>query len=126
MVTNALPVVYQEVAVSARRLRDSYVLRSENRVGFALAVYDTSRPLTIDPVLEYATYLGGSGFDSPTAIAIDQRGHAYVTVYTRVHQPPDPACSAAAGPSSGDVYIAKLSANGRKLLYATYFGGSSD
>jgi hypothetical protein len=35
----------------------SYVLLGRNRAGFALALYDHSAPLTIDPVLTYATYL---------------------------------------------------------------------
>ena len=117
------PVVYQEIAGKRQEIAGRYVLRPDNHVGFALAAYDTSQPLTIDPVLEYATYLGGSGFDSPTAIAVDQQGHAYVTVYT---QSIDLPTQNALQPDSGDVYIAKLSANGRQLLYSTYFGGSSD
>ena len=31
------------------------------QVGFAVGAYDASRPLVIDPVLIYSTYLGGSG-----------------------------------------------------------------
>jgi hypothetical protein len=38
-----------------------------------------SRPLVIDPVLVYATYLGGSGDDSGGGIAVDKDGQAYVT-----------------------------------------------
>ena len=37
-----------------------YVLRSDSQVGIRLAPYDTSKAVIIDPVLTYATRLGGS------------------------------------------------------------------
>ena len=49
------------------------------QVGFAVAAYDTSRPLIIDPELSYSTYLGGSGRDQGNGIAVDTAGSAYVT-----------------------------------------------
>src|SRR5205807_2241996 len=48
-------------------------------VGFHVAAYDRSRPLVLDPVLAYSTYLGGSGWDTGYAIAVDAAGNAYVT-----------------------------------------------
>ena len=48
-------------------------------VAFQVAAYDASQPLIIDPVLSWATYLGGSGYDGSIGIAVDQAGNAYVT-----------------------------------------------
>jgi hypothetical protein len=44
-------------------------------VGFQATGYDPSQPLTIDPVLSYGSYLGGSGTDQGYGVAVDARGH---------------------------------------------------
>ncbi|MBI4166994.1 MAG: choice-of-anchor D domain-containing protein, partial [Acidobacteria bacterium] len=89
---------------------------------------DKSRPLVIDPVLAYSTYLGGSGFEWGAAIAIDSPGNAYVTGYTPstdfpvVNPLPAPNDALQGG---SDVFVSKLSADGSALLYSTYLGGSN-
>ena len=73
------PVVYQEVAGVKQEVAGRYVMKGKRQVGFRVAAYDPSRPLIIDPVLVYSTYLGGSAFDVGNAIAVDGAGNAYVT-----------------------------------------------
>jgi Arc/MetJ-type ribon-helix-helix transcriptional regulator len=51
-------------------------------VSFKLGKYDRRRPLILDSVLAYSTYLGGSAFDEGHGIAVDSAGNAYVTVFT--------------------------------------------
>src|SRR5437773_113123 len=76
------PVVYQERDGSRHEIAGRYVLKRGNRVGFKVAAYDRSRPLVIDPVLAYSTYLGGNRVDAGSAIAVDGAGNAYVTGIT--------------------------------------------
>ncbi len=58
-------------AIGHRQLVEGhYALDAQNRVRFELGSYDHHRPLVIDPVLAYATYLGGSGGDVGYAIAV--------------------------------------------------------
>jgi hypothetical protein len=72
------PVVYQIVEGQRRELEGGYVVRPHNEVAFELARYDTDKPLVIDPVLIYSTYLGSDVYDSGSRIAVDFAGNAYV------------------------------------------------
>ncbi len=84
--------------------------------------------------LIYSTYLGGSagGFnaDFAVAIAVDTSGAAYLTGYSYGGFPVTPGAfesqyhfSPAPGPGGADVFVAKLSTAGDRLLYGTYLGG---
>jgi hypothetical protein len=60
------PRAYQD----GREIPCRYKLRGW-RLSFSLGRYDRGRPLTIDPVLSFSTFLGGSYQDSTAAIALD-------------------------------------------------------
>jgi len=73
-----------------------------------VAPYDTSLPLVIDPVLIYSTYLGGSGEDSVSRIAVDREGSAYVVGTTNSLD--FPGQSAYQGRQGDlDIFVSKLS-----------------
>jgi hypothetical protein len=94
-------------------------------VAFEVASYDRSRPLIIDPVLVYSTYLGGSDLDYGSAIAVDASGNAYVTGST--FSTDFPTTSGAFKTSlrgSMNAFVTKLNAAGSALVYSTYLGGS--
>ena len=99
---------------------------SANRiVGFELGEYDRTRPLIIDPILSYSTYLGGGGDDEGNSIAVDSSGNLYVIGFT---DSTDFPTSGAAQPRPGgggqDVFISKLDPSGTQLIYSTYLGGN--
>jgi hypothetical protein len=78
--------------------------------------------------LVYSTYLGGSGNDSGSGIAVDPAGNAYVTGGTSstdfpTQNPFQPVFSGG-GPFGGDAFVTKLNAAGSALVYSTYLGGS--
>jgi hypothetical protein len=120
------PVVYQQIDGARRTVAGRYVLLGGGKVGFALGSYDRRRTLVIDPVLSYATYLGGTGTDTPTAIAVDADGSAYVTGSTTSTSFPtqSPLQAAKGAGDTTDAFVSKLSANGSALVYSTYLGGS--
>jgi hypothetical protein len=115
------PVVYQEAEGKRTEVDGRYVLRGKNRAGFRVASYDAHRPLVIDPVLSYSTYLGGSLHDVGYAIAVDSAGNAYVTGETNSTNFPGASGSLI---GSTDVFVTKLNAAGNALVYSTYLGGS--
>jgi len=119
------PFIYQEVNGVRREISGGYVLKSKDRVGFDVAAYNTSRPLVIDPVLLYSTYLGGGG-ELNAAITVDSAGNAYVTGVTTSTNYPTTAgdfqTTAPGGP--GDAFVTKLNPTGSGLVYSTYLGGS--
>jgi hypothetical protein len=126
------PIIYQQSANSSPITHNSsltnvaghYVLAGPDRVSFQVGAYDQSRPLVIDPMLSYSTYLGGSSYDSATAITIDAAGSAYVTGWTSSADFPlqNPL---QATYRNGDAFIAKFNQAGNALVYSTYLGGSS-
>jgi hypothetical protein len=103
-----------------------FVLTASNQVRFAVAPYDRTKPLVIDPVLSYSTYLGGSNHEGANGIAVDSLGNAYITGLTNSTDFPTvnpPQATNHAYPNS-NVFVAKLNSAGSALVYSTYLGGS--
>ncbi|HEY1269005.1 MAG TPA: SBBP repeat-containing protein [Candidatus Binatia bacterium] len=84
--------------------------------------------------LEYATYIGGSGTDRVNGIAVDVSGLAYVAGETNSNEttfPDGDGFNGVAGfdkVQNGlfDAFVARVSADGADLDYATYIGGDGD
>ena len=120
------PLVYQEISGSKQIVSGQYVLKEKHEVGFQVAMYDASKPLVIDPVLSYSTFLGGSGFnDVGIGVAVDATGAVYVTGATGS---PDFPIVDALQPTirALDVFVAKFTPDGTALVYSTFLGGSVD
>ncbi len=72
------------------------------------------------------TYFGGSGVDYGWRVDVDSEYNFIICGETRsANQPttPDAICRTYSGDTDG--FFAKISANGKQLLYATYIGGTS-
>jgi hypothetical protein len=123
------PVIYQEIDGARREIQGGYVLTDRDQVTFRVAAYDVRQPLVIDPVLFYSTYLGGSGNEGGSGIAVDAAGAVYVTGTTGS---PDFTAGCAAPCTVMDstlggafnAFVTKLNPTGTALIYTTYLGGS--
>lgn len=125
------PVVYQVANGVLAEVSGSYAVRGR-QVGFRLAAYDRERPLIIDPVLSYSTYLGsgsqliGLNLDERgEAIAVDSTGAAYVTGPTFSSGFPTTvgAFDRTIGQNYADAFVTKFNPAGSALVYSTYLGG---
>ncbi len=120
------PIIYQEVDGVRKEVQGSY-LPTGTQVRFRVAGYDARRPLVIDPILSlgYSTYLGGSGDDIATDIALDGSGNAYITgLTTSGNFPARQSVQPNYGGGEIDAFVAKLNPAGTNLIYATYLGGN--
>jgi hypothetical protein len=118
----------RQSAIANRQFREGrFTLDAQNRVHFALGPYDHTRPLVIDPVLVYSTYLGGSNEDYGTGIAVDSSGNAYVIGYTASTNFPTENAYQATFVGVTDAFVAELnwdaSSSTLSLVYSTYLGG---
>ncbi len=107
-----------------------FVLLADNHIGFTVDAYDRTRPLIIDPVLSYATYLGGTSDDLGIGLTVDGSGNAYVVGFSTSTNFPvspgayDETCDISGGCVGGDVFLTKMSSDGSNLVFSTYLGGS--
>ena len=118
------PYAYQDTEAGRVEVSSRYMITAEGKVGFELGAYDTSRELVIDPILDYSTYLGGTGANQAYEITVDATGAIYLLGKTQSVDFP-----AGLGSLSGtsDVFVAKLRPDGGgagDLVFATYLGGS--
>jgi hypothetical protein len=122
------PVIYQTVGSIKEPVAGDFVLLGNDQVGFRVGSYNRSLPLTIDPVLNYSTYLGGNGADFGQGIAVDSSGNAYVTGFTgSTNFPITPGAVDTMTSTQGyDVFVTKLNAAGTALVYSAEFGGNSN
>ncbi|MGH9674660.1 MAG: SBBP repeat-containing protein, partial [Bryobacteraceae bacterium] len=124
VITQHKPVLYQHTAGGRAPVDGRYVMRGPNQAGFAVDSYDPSLDLIIDPVLSFATYLGGGGDDLVQAVALDSAGNVYLTGGTGSTNFPlrSPLRSTNTG---GDVFVTKIDPTGASIVYSTYLGGSA-
>lgn len=76
--------------------------------------------------LEYATFLGGSSFETELSIVVDSSGHAYVTGWTySIDFPTTVGAFDTTHNGAQDAFVAKLDDTGSSLHYATFLGGDT-
>lgn len=114
------PTAWQDAEGVRRPVPVRYEL-DRGVVRFQLGRYDRSKPLVIDPLLAYSTYLGGIGDDSANAVAVDADGNAYLAGTTASTDFPT---ANAYRSTTDEAFVTKLNAAGTGLLYSTYLGGS--
>jgi len=126
------PVIYQPTQGGKpnkdgrEMVRGGFRIFGKNTVGFAVERYDHARPLILDPILNYSTYIGS--YAEATSIAVDASGEAYITGSTDTsfpttqgsEQPGPISCY----PENPCLFVAKFNSTGTALVYSTYLSGT--
>lgn len=95
-----------------------------NTIGFRTADYSTSLELTIDPILIFSTYLGGSSSEQGWSIATED-GYTYITGYTTsVDYPTLNGYDETLNSVYEDCFVTKLDSDNQTLIYSTFIGGT--
>ncbi len=131
---------YKNAAIAVDAAGNAYVTGMTESWEFPTTpgAFDTSYPILFEAFavkvnpdgsgLVYASMLGGGLDDRGRAIAVDDEGCAYVAGITESDNFPATAGAYDESHNSGyypdDGFVAKFSADGSDLIYATYLGGS--
>ena len=121
------PVVYQDVDGQRRFIAAGYEIRGDRHASFSLGAYDRSKQLIIDPILVYSTFLGGTGVENGSAVAVDAAQAAYVAGSTVSSN--FPLVTGLNGQTSFkggtyDAFVVKYAPAGNTIVFSSYIGGS--
>jgi uncharacterized protein (TIGR03437 family) len=121
------PLSYQRRNGERQVVASRYVLKGRDQIGFAVEAYDRSKPLVIDPVIDFSTFLGGAGSDEGFAVAVDSAGAAYVTgsTYSNNFNTAGALQTINRG-GKYDAFVTKINPAGSAIVYSTYLGGGGE
>src|SRR6266576_3034692 len=102
------PHIYQDKNGARETVLGSYYLAKKHEVGIRLGRYDTTRPLVIDPVLSYSTFLGGTGGAAAFSAFVVSQGTAFQSTLNN---------------AATTAFVAEPTPTGSALLYSPYLGG---
>ncbi len=124
------PKIYQQIRGKKEKVAGGYILKKDNRVGYKVASYNQELPLVIDPILEFSSYLGGTGgigfSDLANDIAVAGSGAVYIV--GEAGSTDFPTTTGAYDETHGDfrdAFVARFNATGTDLDFSTYVGGDS-
>ncbi len=122
------PVTWQELPDGSRRaVACRYRRLDAGRFAFELPAHDPALPTVIDPELQWASFLGGTGFEVAQAVALGADGTVTVAGFTSAGGfPTTPGAYDLSANGGRDVCVTRFAADGSALLWSTLLGGAKD
>jgi PKD repeat protein len=117
-----LDVFYSDGA--HERLGANFEVRGHDTYGFSVEDVDPRREFVIDPLV-FATYLGTSGWDTASAVTVDDEGYPYVTGDTDTDTfPTTTGAYQEVHSNLYDVFVSKMDPDGSSMVWSTFIGGT--
>lgn len=117
------PLIYQEDATGREQIEGGYVLDGDGQVQFRVGRYDHTQSLVVDPIIDFSTFVGGTGSDTGYAVTVDGAGNIYVAGQTGSPNFPIRGGYDNSINGSSDAFIVKINPAGTAILFSTYLGG---
>ena len=119
------PAIYQDDRGTRRWIDGGYRIKSKNSAGFQLGAYDRTKPLVIDPVLAFSTFMGRVMDETGVRIMLDSAGNIVVLgVTTSDTFPVQGPLAAPALRATTDAVVLRMTPDGSTLLSSTVLGGT--
>ena len=126
------PNIYQVDGGRRISVYGDYKLLTANVIGFVIGKHRADLPIVIDPSISitYTTFLGGSGAERGSGVAVDSAGAIYVGGTTTLAAFPETtAGSKRLLGGTSNLFIAKVDpaqSGAASLVYLTFVGGSKN
>jgi uncharacterized protein (TIGR03437 family) len=112
-----------KVLQNGREIACDYRVRGE-RVELAFADYDHSQPLTVDPVLDFSTYIGGPGDESIDDVKLDSNGFIYAAGGSQSPQAPTLNPFQQSQTQTLAPFVIKMTNDGQRVVFYAVVGGN--
>jgi hypothetical protein len=124
------PVAWQNIRGQRIPIQARFKLDRDRRVSFQLGRYDRNAPLTIDPIVQFATFLGGSGNDIGIRVVSGNDGAIYLAGNTMSADFPAslPAGDLLNRPETllnQTAFVSRLEPDASKLDWSLFIGGTA-
>jgi len=122
------PVCCQFIAGARVPVEGLFKKIDNSTYGIEVEEYNQDYELIIDPIiLVYSTFLGGTSYDVPEAIAVDSQGAVYITgiTYSANFPTMNPIVDEFIS-TYKMAFVTKINSEGSGLVYSTFLGGSDD
>lgn len=119
------PQIYQRDGDRRQPVAGHFVLRGRDRVGFEISSYDRNRELVIDPILEFASYFGGTGSQTSPSVAVNGNGNIYLVGSTTTSAGFPVPGTLLTGSALPNIFVAEITPSSpATVTYLTFLGGS--
>ena len=115
------------VTQQGREIAAEFRIGADGLARFSLGEYDSAKPLTIDPIITFSTFHGGTWGESTDDVTVDKDGNVYVTGYTGSDVWPGTVLFGQYPSTHQWGFVSKFApmVNGRSQLLYTIFLGSN-
>lgn len=110
------------VIQDGREIESSYRISEDRHIQIALASYDHSQVLLVDPTLEFSTFLGGPGSEAVYGVKLDSSGSIYIGTSTQSPATPSLNPFQQTNIVSLQPAVLKFAPDGKQLLFFSVLG----